>query len=87
MRRLTALDFPPPGMNPGGGRRAPHEPNRRVRTDSQGPRRVAIAAAVLVGIGFILASYATSPSVLYLFYGLGGIGVGVLYGISTASAV
>jgi OFA family oxalate/formate antiporter-like MFS transporter len=48
---------------------------------------VALAAAVLVGLGFIFASYATTPPVFYLFYGLGGLGVGVLYGISTASAV
>ena len=55
--------------------------------DSYGPRRVAIAASFLVGMGFILASFASSPPVFYLFYGLGGLGVGILYGISTACAV
>ena len=55
--------------------------------DTYGPRKVAIAASFLVGIGFILASFASSPQVFYLFYGLGGLGVGVLYGISTACAV
>ena len=55
--------------------------------DSYGPRNVAIAASLLVGIGFILASFTTSPPVFYLFYGLGGLGVGVLYGISTACAI
>jgi OFA family oxalate/formate antiporter-like MFS transporter len=48
---------------------------------------VAVTAAFLVGIGLILASQATSPGMLYLFYGLGGIGVGILYGISTACAI
>jgi len=55
--------------------------------DSYGPRKVSVAAATLVGIGFILASFSTSPKMLYLYYGIGGLGVGVLYGISTACAV
>jgi OFA family oxalate/formate antiporter-like MFS transporter len=55
--------------------------------DSYGPRRVAIGASLLVGIGFILASFTSSPALFHLFYGLGGLGVGVLYGISTACAV
>lgn len=55
--------------------------------DSYGPRKVALVASFLVGIGFIMASRASSPQVLYLFYGLGGLGVGVLYGISTACAI
>jgi OFA family oxalate/formate antiporter-like MFS transporter len=56
-------------------------------SDSYGPRKVAMLASFLVGIGFILASFSSSPLVFYLFYGLGGLGVGVLYGISTACAV
>ncbi|MBC8245953.1 MAG: MFS transporter, partial [Deltaproteobacteria bacterium] len=55
--------------------------------DSYGPRRVALAASVLTGLGLILASTSDTPLRLYLYYGLGGIGVGVLYGISTACAV
>ena len=55
--------------------------------DSYGPRNVAIAASFLVGIGLILVSFAFTPPVFYLFYGLGGLGVGVLIGISTACAV
>jgi len=56
-------------------------------SDSYGPRKVAIVASFLVGVGFIFASFSSSPPVFYLFYGLGGLGVGVLYGISTACAV
>jgi OFA family oxalate/formate antiporter-like MFS transporter len=55
--------------------------------DSYGPRRVAIGASFLVGTGFILSSFTSSPVMFHLFYGLGGLGVGVLYGISTACAV
>lgn len=55
--------------------------------DSYGPRRVSVAASFLVALGFILASFASTPPIYYLFYGLGGLGVGVLYGISTACAV
>jgi len=55
--------------------------------DSYGPTRVALAASVTTGAGFVLLSFAASPGLLYLFYGLGGLGVGVLYGISTACAV
>jgi OFA family oxalate/formate antiporter-like MFS transporter len=55
--------------------------------DSHGPRMAAMAASMLVGIGFILASFSSSPPVFYLFYGIGGLGVGMLYGISTSCAV
>lgn len=55
--------------------------------DTFGPRRIALMASGLVGAGFLLSSLSSSPGELYLYYGLGGIGVGVLYGISTALAV
>ena len=55
--------------------------------DNYGPRKVAVTATILVGIGLILASTAKNPAMLYLYYGIGGIGVGILYGISTACAI
>jgi OFA family oxalate/formate antiporter-like MFS transporter len=55
--------------------------------DTYGPRTVALTASVLAALGYILASGATTPGMLYLYYGLGGVGVGILYGISTASAI
>ncbi|MGD8883285.1 MAG: OFA family MFS transporter [Desulfobacterales bacterium] len=55
--------------------------------DSYGPRKMALAASFLVGIGFILCAFVSSPHALYLYYGLGGLGVGILYGIATACAV
>jgi OFA family oxalate/formate antiporter-like MFS transporter len=55
--------------------------------DSYGPRKVAITGALLVGIGYVASSYVTSPVLLYSYYGLGGLGVGFLYGVATACAV
>jgi OFA family oxalate/formate antiporter-like MFS transporter len=46
-----------------------------------------LSASLLAGIGFILCSFASSSPALCLYYGLGGLGVGILYGISTACAV
>ena len=55
--------------------------------DSYGPRRIALAASVLAGMGLVLSSTAGTPALLCLYYGVGGVGVGILYGISTAVAV
>ena len=55
--------------------------------DTYGPRKTAVGASLLVGLGLVLSSRVSSPHGLYLFYGLGGVGVGVLYGISTACAI
>jgi len=55
--------------------------------DTYGPRLVSIFASVVVGAGLIVSSFATTPLVLYVFYGMGGLGVGILYGVSTACAV
>ncbi len=63
------------------------QPLSGALADAYGPRAVATVAAFLVGAGFISASFAASAKSLYLCYGLGGLGVGVLYGISTACAV
>jgi len=63
------------------------QPFAGIIADLKGPRGVALLGALLVGFGFILASWITLPWHLYLFYGIGGTGVGFLYGISAASAV
>ncbi|MDR7417889.1 MAG: OFA family MFS transporter [Armatimonadota bacterium] len=55
--------------------------------DTLGPRAVSLVASLLVGLGFLLSSRVSTPGALYLCYGLGGIGVGVLYGVSAASAI
>jgi len=55
--------------------------------DKFGPRNIAILAGLLVAAGFILSSTITSPVQLYIYYSIGSIGVGILYGISAATAV
>jgi len=55
--------------------------------DSYGPRKVAAVASIMAGVGLLLSATAETPALLYVFYGFGGIGVGVLYGISTACAI
>lgn len=55
--------------------------------DIYGPRKVALAASVLVGAGFMLCAFFPSPWSFRLCYGIGGMGGGILYGLSTAIAV
>ena len=55
--------------------------------DTYGPRRVALGASLLVGAGFILCSLFPYLWAFQLFYGLGGVGCGVLYGVSIATAI
>lgn len=48
--------------------------------EKHGPKKMAIIGAVFVGLGWFLASYATSPSTLVFLYGvIGGLGVGIAY--------
>jgi len=55
--------------------------------DTYGPRRVAVGASLLVGAGFILCALFPGLWAFQLFYGLGGVGCGVLYGVSIATAI
>lgn len=48
--------------------------------EKYGPKKMAMVGAVFVGLGWFLASLATSPSALVFLYGVvGGIGVGIAY--------
>lgn len=50
-----------------------------------GPRNMMIAGGALTGLGWLLASFATSVPMLYIMYGVvGGIGVGIAYGVPVA---
>ncbi|RQW81248.1 MAG: MFS transporter [Methanothrix sp.] len=50
-----------------------------------GPKKVCMAGGALVGIGWIAASFATSPLMLAILYGIiGGVGVGIAYGCPIA---
>jgi OFA family oxalate/formate antiporter-like MFS transporter len=55
--------------------------------DKFGPRVIAIIGGLLVAAGFLLCSTIISPVQLYIYYSLGSIGVGILYGISAATAI
>ncbi len=63
------------------------QPFTGIIADVRGPRGMALIGALLVGIGMILSSYVSSPWQMHLFYGIGGVGVGVFYGIATATAI
>ncbi len=49
--------------------------------EKMGPRKVGMIGGVIVGLGWILASFATSPITLAVLYGfVAGVGVGIAYG-------
>ncbi|HUU74479.1 MAG TPA: OFA family MFS transporter [Methanoregulaceae archaeon] len=55
--------------------------------ETLGPRKVTIIGGLLTGLGWLLASTVTSVQMLYLVYGvIGGIGVGIAYGVPVAVA-
>lgn len=63
------------------------QPFSGLNADAYGPRRVSLVAAILAGGGLLLAAQASSLAALCLYYSLGGLGVGALNGISTATAL
>jgi OFA family oxalate/formate antiporter-like MFS transporter len=55
--------------------------------ESHGPRNVTIAGGLLTGLGWLFASYVTWFPMIYIVYGvIGGIGVGIAYGVPVAVA-
>jgi OFA family oxalate/formate antiporter-like MFS transporter len=53
--------------------------------EQYGPRNVTIVGGVLTGLGWLLASFANTVPMLYVMYGIiGGIGVGIAYGVPVA---
>lgn len=60
-----------------------------ILNDRKGPRLVALAGGILLGLGFIATSYfASSPLMLYITYGvLVGAGVGLAYGMPLAAGI
>ncbi|MDD1706976.1 MAG: OFA family MFS transporter [Methanoregulaceae archaeon] len=55
--------------------------------ETLGPRKVTIIGGILTGLGWLLASTVTSVWMLYVVYGvIGGIGVGIAYGVPVAVA-
>ncbi|MFZ2799663.1 MAG: MFS transporter, partial [Syntrophorhabdus sp.] len=55
--------------------------------ETHGPRRITIAGCILTGLGWLLASMASSITMLSIMYGIiGGIGIGIAYGATVAVA-
>jgi len=55
--------------------------------ETLGPRKVTIIGGILTGLGWLFASTVTSVWMLYIVYGvIGGIGVGIAYGVPVAVA-
>ena len=55
--------------------------------ERHGPRKVTVIGGLLTGLGWLLASTATSVEALYGLYGvIGGLGVGIAYGAPVAVA-
>ncbi|MDH7509980.1 MAG: OFA family MFS transporter [Methanolinea sp.] len=55
--------------------------------ETLGPRKVTIIGGLLTGLGWLLASTVTSVWMLYIVYGIiGGVGVGIAYGVPVAVA-
>jgi MFS transporter, OFA family, oxalate/formate antiporter len=55
--------------------------------DSLGPRLVIGIGGLLVGAGWIGSGYATTTSELYVWYAIGGIGAGAVYGGCTGNVL
>lgn len=55
--------------------------------DKFGPKLVVLCGGVLVGLGWVLNSFADSLTLLYIAAALGGIGAGAVYGTCVGSAL
>jgi OFA family oxalate/formate antiporter-like MFS transporter len=62
-------------------------PAENYLVDKLGPRWIMTIAGLIVGISWVWSSKVTSIPGLYLAYGLGGVGVGAVYGASVGMAV
>jgi len=55
--------------------------------DRHGPRRLMLLAGILAGGGYVGIAYATTLWQLYLCYGLGALGVGIVYTVAVNTAL
>jgi MFS transporter, OFA family, oxalate/formate antiporter len=55
--------------------------------DRIGPRIMLVAGAILVALGWVGAGWAESLKSLYFWYGLGGVGAGIVYGGTVGNAL
>jgi OFA family oxalate/formate antiporter-like MFS transporter len=62
-------------------------PAENYLVDRFGPRWIMTFAGLIVGISWVWSSRVASIPELYLAFGLGGVGVGAVYGASVGMAV
>ncbi|MGE5608636.1 MAG: OFA family MFS transporter [Bacillota bacterium] len=55
--------------------------------DKIGPRRIALLGGIVLGAGFIAASFATTPALMGLCFALVGLGIGLSYAATTPAAI
>ncbi|AEE94900.1 oxalate/formate antiporter [Acidianus hospitalis W1] len=55
--------------------------------DEIGPRKVALLSSILSALGFLGTSFSPSVYIFFIFWSLGSIGEGILYGIASNLAV
>jgi len=55
--------------------------------DRRGPRRLTLLAGLLAGGGYVGLAHATAVWHLYLLYGLGALGVGIVYTVAVNTAI
>jgi len=55
--------------------------------DTHGPRNISMVAGILAGVGYVACGFAPNISLLYLTYGIGGIGVGIIYATAISTAI
>ncbi len=55
--------------------------------DRYGPRAVTLAAGVLAGGGYVALAFATNIWLVYLAYGVGAVGVGMVYTVAVNTAI
>lgn len=62
------------------------QPIAGIRADRRGPLLLNILGGIISGIGWIASSYTTNIETLYLTYGIGSLGVGIIYATAVGTA-
>ena len=62
------------------------QPIAGIYADRRGPFILDLLGGLISGLGWITSSYASSSALLYLTYGMGSIGVGIIYATAVGTA-
>lgn len=55
--------------------------------DKYGPKLISMLGGIITGIGYLASAFANSIPLLYLTYGFGSIGVGIIYATAISTAI